>query len=148
MLKRVSHADDFAQLVEKAEWLAHEVEDLRSRIAARAQRRASSGNHSVADIPSSNERTGSSGTREQAPRVPSSFERPSCLAEVSRWLPPVEPANPVHRAMGSGLRAKVQDAGRYSIIRPRLTQGQYADESEEADATDVSTSVRTRTASR
>ncbi len=43
-------------------------------------------------------------------------ERPSCLANVSRWLPPLKPAR---EAMESGVHERVGEAGRYCIVTPR-----------------------------
>ncbi|HTN83324.1 MAG TPA: hypothetical protein VL242_06555 [Sorangium sp.] len=43
-------------------------------------------------------------------------ERPSCLASVSRWLPPLRPTR---TAMESGVHERVGEAGRYCIVTPR-----------------------------
>ncbi|WP_437954584.1 hypothetical protein WME76_23725 [Sorangium sp. So ce119] len=43
-------------------------------------------------------------------------ERPSCLASVSRWLPPLAPGR---QALESGVHEKVGEAGRYCIVTPR-----------------------------
>ncbi|KYF66941.1 hypothetical protein [Sorangium cellulosum] len=43
-------------------------------------------------------------------------ERPSCLASVSRWLPPLRPGR---HAMESGVHEKAGEAGRYCIVTPR-----------------------------
>ncbi|WP_437874609.1 hypothetical protein [Sorangium sp. So ce513] len=43
-------------------------------------------------------------------------ERPSCLASVSRWLPPMRPAREVFE---SGVHEKMGEAGRYCIVAPR-----------------------------
>ncbi|WP_438003619.1 hypothetical protein WME89_32745 [Sorangium sp. So ce321] len=61
------------------------------------------------------------GATEAAPERPqprhSPFpERPSCLASVSRWLPPLRPTR---TAMESGVHERVGEAGRYCIVTPR-----------------------------
>ncbi|WP_438014038.1 hypothetical protein WMF18_24320 [Sorangium sp. So ce315] len=43
-------------------------------------------------------------------------ERPSCLASVSRWLPPLRPAREI---LESGVHEKMGEAGRYCIVTPR-----------------------------
>ncbi|WP_437630149.1 hypothetical protein [Sorangium sp. So ce854] len=43
-------------------------------------------------------------------------ERPSCLASVSRWLPPLRPSREV---LESGVHEKIGEAGRYCIVTPR-----------------------------
>ncbi|MGK3961197.1 hypothetical protein WMF38_50100 [Sorangium sp. So ce118] len=43
-------------------------------------------------------------------------ERTSCLASVSRWLPPLRPTR---TAMESGVHERVGEAGRYCIVTPR-----------------------------
>ncbi|WP_437752093.1 hypothetical protein [Sorangium sp. So ce1389] len=43
-------------------------------------------------------------------------ERPSCLASVSRWLPPLRPTR---TALESGVHERVGEAGRYCIVAPR-----------------------------
>ncbi|WP_437595932.1 hypothetical protein [Sorangium sp. So ce590] len=43
-------------------------------------------------------------------------ERPSCLASVSRWLPPLRPGR---EAMDSGVHERMGEAGRYCIVTPR-----------------------------
>ncbi|WP_438022363.1 hypothetical protein [Sorangium sp. So ce233] len=43
-------------------------------------------------------------------------ERPSCLASVSRWLPPLRPGR---HAMESGVHERAGEAGRYCIVTPR-----------------------------
>lgn len=53
----------------------------------------------------------------ERPRRHSPFpERPSCLASVSRWLPPLRPGR---HAMESGVHEKAGEAGRYCIVTPR-----------------------------
>ena len=47
-------------------------------------------------------------------------ERPSCLASVSRWLPPLRPTR---TAMESGVHERVGEAGRYCIVTPRKKAG-------------------------
>ncbi|WP_438037764.1 hypothetical protein [Sorangium sp. So ce128] len=57
------------------------------------------------------------GATERPPPRHSPFpERTSCLANVSRWLPPLRTARD---AMESGVHERVGEAGRYSIITPR-----------------------------
>ncbi|XXX72741.1 hypothetical protein WMF30_34335 [Sorangium sp. So ce134] len=43
-------------------------------------------------------------------------ERTSCLANVSRWLPPLRPARELTE---SGIHERVGEAGRYCIVTPR-----------------------------
>lgn len=120
MSERRVQADEFAQLTEDTERLAKHVEDLRHRIVTNAKRRPSS-----ATIPAQNgsapAEAPQSGPVERAERTPhiTPFpERVSCLASVSRWLPPLRPAQ---NQSDSNPRAKIGDAGRYSIVTPRRT---------------------------
>lgn len=118
MSERRVQADEFAQLAEDTERLARHVEDLRHRIVTNAKRRTSS-----ATMPAQNGSTPveapQSGPVERAERTPhvTPFpERVSCLASVSRWLPPLRPAQ---SHAEPSPREKIGDAGRYSIVTPR-----------------------------
>ncbi|WP_437585744.1 hypothetical protein [Sorangium sp. So ce1000] len=55
-------------------------------------------------------------TDRPAPRHSPFPERPSCLENVSRWLPPLKTAR---ETMESGVHERVTEAGRYCIITPR-----------------------------
>jgi hypothetical protein len=117
-------SDEFARLTQETERLAQHVQELRLRIAATARRRASSECHAVQDDRAAGEALSSSTTSEQPSRVAPANERESCLASVSRWLPPLAPP-PV---AGSGQVAKNEEAGRYSVVIPRCPRRDASEE--------------------
>ncbi|WP_437964069.1 hypothetical protein WMF04_30675 [Sorangium sp. So ce260] len=64
----------------------------------------------------SSERPHDAGTERPRPRHSPFPERPSCLANVSRWLPPLKPGREV---LESGIHERMGEAGRYCIVTPR-----------------------------
>lgn len=108
--------DPFAQLTEETERLAQHVEELRLRIAASARRRNSSGTQRVPSDAGVGEAPAVEPTEAEASaRVTPPCERESCLANVSRWLPPLAPTT----AAAAGSPAGIEESGRYSLINSR-----------------------------
>ncbi|WP_437313369.1 hypothetical protein [Sorangium sp. So ce385] len=62
------------------------------------------------------ERPHGAATERPRPRHSPFPERTSCLANVSRWLPPLRPAREITE---SGIHERVGEAGRYCIVTPR-----------------------------
>ncbi|WP_437331986.1 hypothetical protein [Sorangium sp. So ce394] len=66
------------------------------------------------------ERPHGAATERPRPRHSPFPERTSCLANVSRWLPPLRPAREITE---SGIHERVGEAGRYCIVTPRKQSG-------------------------
>ncbi|KYF80074.1 hypothetical protein BE20_17855 [Sorangium cellulosum] len=66
------------------------------------------------------ERPHDAATERPRPRHSPFPERTSCLANVSRWLPPLRPAREITE---SGIHERVGEAGRYCIVTPRKQPG-------------------------
>ncbi|WP_437995633.1 hypothetical protein WMF26_30900 [Sorangium sp. So ce185] len=66
------------------------------------------------------ERPHGAATERPRPRHSPFPERTSCLANVSRWLPPLRPAREITE---SGIHERVGEAGRYCIVTPRKQPG-------------------------
>lgn len=62
------------------------------------------------------ERPHDGATERPRPRHSPFPERTSCLANVSRWLPPLRPAREI---LESGIHERMGEAGRYCIVTPR-----------------------------
>ncbi|KYF57142.1 hypothetical protein BE04_16800, partial [Sorangium cellulosum] len=66
------------------------------------------------------ERPHGAATERPRPRHSPFPERTSCLANVSRWLPPLRPAREITE---SGIHERMGEAGRYCIVTPRKQPG-------------------------
>ncbi|WP_437573684.1 hypothetical protein [Sorangium sp. So ce887] len=100
---------------ERAHDAAERVHDAASE---RAHDAASERAHDAIERPhdAASERPHGALSERPRPRHSPFPERPSCLANVSRWLPPLKPAR---EAMESGVHERVGEAGRYCIVTPR-----------------------------